>query len=79
MLEVLKDIVHEVMDEWQHRIEAGGESQAIEIDLSKDILKIFQRFLLLIIVGEDIDKTQDGVEIMVRTESCQGLLELASF
>ena len=39
---------------WIAKIDAS-QDDSVEIDLSCDILKIFQKFLIMVIFGEDID------------------------
>ena len=50
MLEALKDKVFDVHSQWLSSIEKDGSTK---IDLSTDIIKIFQRFLAHVIFGDE--------------------------
>ena len=65
MLDVLKETLLETQGKWLAEIDASTDGMT-EIDLSKEVLRIFQKFLMRIIVGEDID--DQSVEILVRAE-----------
>lgn len=53
MLEVLKDQVLEAQTKWNHDIDACKD-KAIEVDMADEILKVFQKFLSTIVLGQDI-------------------------
>ena len=70
MLDALKDKVFDAQNEWLNQIK-DSDTNSTTIDLSKDILKIFQKFLAHIIYGDEeinslkimmIHRTQKGDE-----------------
>ena len=52
MLDALKDKVFDAQNEWLNQIR-DSDTNSTTIDLSKDILKIFQKFLAHIIYGDE--------------------------
>ena len=54
MLDAFKDILIEQIETWNAEIDAS-EDGSTEIDLSVDVIKIFQKLLTVVIFGEDLN------------------------
>lgn len=54
MLDILKTIVSEFQAKWVSQIDSSKDG-SIEIDLSKDMQHLFQKFLTVIVLGDDIN------------------------
>ena len=65
MLDTLISTVLESQSKWTAQIEESKDGCAV-VDISKEVIKIFQKFLMLILLGEDIDS--DQVEIQARAD-----------
>lgn len=61
MLDIFKETFFETQSRWLAEIEAS-KTGSIEIELTTDILKIFQKFLLQVIFGESLDDISVSVE-----------------
>ena len=66
MLQVLKDQVLVAQGHWLREIEASVDDNTT-IDLSTDIVKIFQKFLVFIIFGEDVDE-EISMKVITRSK-----------
>lgn len=65
MLEILKDQVMDLQDKWLAQIEQSREGST-QIDMSKEIMRMIQRFLMQILYGANIDDTM--ITIQARTD-----------
>lgn len=54
MLDILKTKVSEIQAEWVSRIDASKDG-SVEIDLSQDLLHLFQKFMTVIVLGDDLN------------------------
>jgi len=54
MLDILKEQVSEVQADWVEQINASKDG-SVEIDLSQDLHRLFQKFLTVIVLGEDVN------------------------
>lgn len=67
MLETERDIVLKIQANWIAQIDASKDG-SVEIDLSKDVIKIFQKFLIMVIFGEDIDDQAINIQKYITTD-----------
>ena len=76
-LDVLKEQLLQTQADWVSMIDASKDG-SVEIDISKEILKIFERFISQVIFGEDINhltmpvivRTNDGSETIRQMGVC---------
>ena len=54
MLEVLKEQLLETQADWISKIDASKDG-SVEIDISREVVKIFKKFISVAIFGEDIN------------------------
>ena len=55
MIYILRDQIKFVQAQWIERIEQS-QDRSTEIDLSRDLLHLFQQFIMIVVFGEHLNE-----------------------